>query len=909
MPSQQQQQPHQNPHQLLLQVPQAPSAALSSSPPSALSPIPTGDSTRSEKEPPKPVTLDMDFSFAIQYAHNIKGENKVEVAVQRRKRYKHRPVKGFKTLAKAYIDMSQILQSPQPSLELSLVSKASGEPVARVELSGVSCLPVAAPEDQESEADTNTSLSDHEEISGGSDEEGDVRHMAHVQAHPTKDVAAAGAASGTGGTGKGVALSKRKMAAALAHLLRRINTKGSKASKAKRASVPGTTAGPEGEGEGDGDGDGDGAHVSDKEEMEDYDEIELLEALRYGDGSVSFYSESGSDSEEDEAIRGSMEPHLRPFYTSPEPLTNTLDAHRFDSPAIGSAFDAAGERGDTPPSPDATQAHDLRALSSSSSNSALPVRVASSSGLASSDRRASLTGMLTGLLPSPGKKRKDSRDKIVPPSPSDHLVPPHDAYMHGGSGSAKGSSTAIVGHAASGAAQFASATTSSSPVALAATTTTGASAASSAAASSGSGKGHVSGLGDLPGFGVQMERAIPPDQLPAILLLVDDASARRVALAMMRFKNEEDFVESDAMICTKGSKDVAAVLSALLARVQLPQKTEGEVPTCHIAIIGDNAFMQSVLRSYVDILSKQSSTLSGSVSTFTSPFTGSNISQAGLTDSMSSAHFPLIFHVVPLAEEHDLANHISSADGIYRNTFLSQEWRNAISRCDGEPASARVVFERISEYISSAQRIAQYELGEAMITCEKLDENGTFQKFLPFINSIRMGTLSDQAAQGHDGDKYEDVQLEYWVPPTIVNKQKDEEKMSIKSSFKYFLVARVTDQTGGMKGEPAGFSLFAVMKEKKSAKLNMKLLSKRDSLKKTKSIMENYISKLICSSTDKKVSLSVMVDGVRWDGVKFFSISPQWPKYIKHFPVAVFTGGFATVDIPTFPESHASVIV
>ena len=36
-------------------------------------------------------------------------------------------------------------------------------------------------------------------------------------------------------------------------------------------------------------------------------------------------------------------------------------------------------------------------------------------------------------------------------------------------------------------------------------------------------------------------------------------------------------------------------------------------------------------------------------------------------------------------------------------------------------------------------------------------------------------------------------------------------------------------------------------------------------------------------------SISVLVDGVEWTGVKFFQLSSQWQTHMKHFPIAVFS--------------------
>lgn len=67
------------------------------------------------------------------------------------------------------------------------------------------------------------------------------------------------------------------------------------------------------------------------------------------------------------------------------------------------------------------------------------------------------------------------------------------------------------------------------------------------------------------------------------------------------------------------------------------------------------------------------------------------------------------------------------------------------------------------------------------------------------------------------------------------------------------------------------------------------------------------VTRLICSAKSHNVPLkgtniicefklvtltyfyiSVFIDGMEWNGVKFFQLSAQWQTHIKHFPVALF---------------------
>lgn len=41
-------------------------------------------------------------------------------------------------------------------------------------------------------------------------------------------------------------------------------------------------------------------------------------------------------------------------------------------------------------------------------------------------------------------------------------------------------------------------------------------------------------------------------------------------------------------------------------------------------------------------------------------------------------------------------------------------------------------------------------------------------------------------------------------------------------------------------------------------------------------------------SNSESVCVSVSIDGVEWNDVKFFQLAAQWPTHVKHFPVGVF---------------------
>ncbi|CAH1263293.1 PACS2 [Branchiostoma lanceolatum] len=139
---------------------------------------------------PQSGTLDttLELSFSLQYPHFLKRDsNKLQIMLQRRKRYKNRPVLGFKTLAVGLVNMAQVLQRPMDS-DLNMYSKESKSHVAAVRIVGMSSQPVdheegatggrrkaestdrSPGEDNESDEDDEFFSSDQE----GSDSEGNI---------------------------------------------------------------------------------------------------------------------------------------------------------------------------------------------------------------------------------------------------------------------------------------------------------------------------------------------------------------------------------------------------------------------------------------------------------------------------------------------------------------------------------------------------------------------------------------------------------------------------------------------------------------------------------------------------------------------------------------------------------------
>lgn len=63
---------------------------------------------------------ELELTFSLQYPHFLKREgNKLQIMLQRRKKYKNRTILGYKTLAVGVINMCQVYVKMMFSLLLS----------------------------------------------------------------------------------------------------------------------------------------------------------------------------------------------------------------------------------------------------------------------------------------------------------------------------------------------------------------------------------------------------------------------------------------------------------------------------------------------------------------------------------------------------------------------------------------------------------------------------------------------------------------------------------------------------------------------------------------------------------------------------------------------------------------------
>lgn len=134
------------------------------------------------------------------------------------------------------------------------------------------------------------------------------------------------------------------------------------------------------------------------------------------------------------------------------------------------------------------------------------------------------------------------------------------------------------------------------------------------------------------------------------------------------------------------------------------------------------------------------------------------------------------------------------------------------------------------------------------------------------------------------------LQVDYWVAPTErkkdVEKRDSSSKNTLKCNFRSLQVSRLP--LGG--AEPSllpTMSMTVVTKEKNKKVMFLPKKSKDKEVEQKSQVIEG-ISRLICTAKQQQTMLRVLIDGVEWNDVKFFQLAAQWSSHVKHFPIGIF---------------------
>ncbi|XP_059809807.1 phosphofurin acidic cluster sorting protein 2-like isoform X5 [Hypanus sabinus] len=160
----------------------------------------------------------------------------------------------------------------------------------------------------------------------------------------------------------------------------------------------------------------------------------------------------------------------------------------------------------------------------------------------------------------------------------------------------------------------------------------------------------------------------------------------------------------------------------------------------------------------------------------------------------------------------------------------------------------------------------------------------------PSSPSVGSGQYSSSQSLGHSGELM-GLQVDYWIAQ-LADKKKDPEKKdptaknTLKCTFRSLQVSRLPG-SGEITALPT-MSMTVVTKEKNKKVMFLPKKTKDKEMESKSQVIEG-ISRLICTAKQQQTMLRVTIDGVEWNDVKFFQLAAQWSSHVKYFPIGIFT--------------------
>uniref|UniRef100_A0A8C2YYB6 Phosphofurin acidic cluster sorting protein 2 n=1 Tax=Cyclopterus lumpus TaxID=8103 RepID=A0A8C2YYB6_CYCLU len=232
---------------------------------------------------------DLELTFSLQYPHFLKRDaNRLQIMLQRRKRYKNRTMLGYKTLAVGVINMAEVMQHPTDGGQiLGLHSNVKEAPVRVAEISvySLSSQPIDH-EDGSGPAGHKTKTSDMDNYS----EEDDDSYSSEQEA---SDDAVHGQVSDEDDEVRKPKKARRKMIRTTS-MTRQPNFKQKFVALLKRFKVT--------------------DEVLDSDPVDQTQEVEEDLDLLYDSLEVYNQSDSGPEMEDNESVLSTPKPKLKPFF-------------------------------------------------------------------------------------------------------------------------------------------------------------------------------------------------------------------------------------------------------------------------------------------------------------------------------------------------------------------------------------------------------------------------------------------------------------------------------------------------------------------------------------------------------------------------------------------------------------------
>ncbi|XP_044127471.1 phosphofurin acidic cluster sorting protein 2 isoform X7 [Bufo gargarizans] len=809
------------------------------------------------------VETDLALTFSLQYPHFLKREgNKLQIMLQRRKRYKNRTILGYKTLAIGCINMAEVMQHPSEGSQiLSLFSnlKEASAKVAEIWIFSLSSQPIdhedsAMNTSQKIKSTDNYSEEEYESFSSEQEASDDA-----VQGQDLDDDE-----FDVGKPKKQRRTIQQNFKQKVVALLRRFK-------------------------------------VSDEDPGEHVPEVEEDMDLLYDTLDIENPSDSGPEMEDDDSVLSTPKPKLKPYF---EGLS-----HSSSQTEIGSLHSIRSQKELPSPHSNVHFEKPHRDLPPSANTDSSP-KFHLSAQLEDPERRTSLpkhSPESTSDTASVDTSQQDAQDielstldvfvERLPPSgkitKTESLIIP-STRLEGKQTGRRGRSTSLKERQAS--------------------------RPQNERANSLDNERSPDTRHHL-----QIPRKTVYDQLNHILVSDDHLPENIILINTSDWQGQllSDILQNHdlPLVCTCSSADIQAAFNTIVSRIQRYCNCNSQPPIpVKVAVAGAQNYLSAVLRLFVEQLSHKTPDWLGYLRFLIIPLGSNPVAKyLGTVDYkynnlfQDSAWRELFTKLDAQTADVSLLSTIQDPSDVVSR--VTQYIAGANYAHQLPIAEAMLTYKQKSPDEDSSQKFIPFvgvvkvgiveqssatsgdsddaaPSGSTVLSSTPPSVSPAIKEASPTPPSSPSVTAGFSSPSQSPGGELMGLQLDYWIAAPVTEKKKEAEKRestsaknTLKCTFRSLQVSRLPN-SNDVPAAPT-MSMTVVTKEKNKKVMFLPKKTKDKDVESKYQCIEG-ISRLICTAKHQQNMLRVLIDGVEWNDVKFFQLAAQWSSHVKHFPICIF---------------------
>ncbi|NXT22843.1 PACS2 protein, partial [Syrrhaptes paradoxus] len=797
------------------------------------------------------------LTFSLQYPHFLKREgNKLQIMLQRRKRYKNRTILGYKTLAVGSINMAEVMQHPTEGGQvLSLFSniKEAAVKVAEIWIFSLSSQPIDH-EDSTMQASQKIKSTDNY-----SEEE----YESFSSEQEASDDAVQGQDLDDDEYELGKPKKQRRSIVRTTSITRQQNFKQKVVALLKRFKVS------------------DEVLDSEQDPAEHVPEVEEDLDLLYDTLDIENPSDSGPEMEDDDSVLSTPKPKLKPYF---EGLS-----HSSSQTEIGSIHSIRSQREPSSPVevPEKTKSLGTKHAGDSISDTVSYVRFVPDGFVLCFLQEANQQAEVQEAeLPTP-----DVFVEKLPPSgkitKTESLIIPSTSRSEGKQTGRRGRSTSLKER---------------QPV-----------RPQNERANSLDNERSPDTRHHL-----QIPRKTVYDQLNHILVSDDQLPENIILVNTSDWQGQylSDVLQKHTLpvVCTCSSADIQAAFSTIVSRIQRYCNCNSQPPNpIKIAVAGAQNYLSAVLRLFVEQLSHKTPDWLGYMRFLIIPLGSHPVAKyLGSVDYRYNNFFQDVAW-------RDLFNKLEAQTTVPETpdvvSRITQYIAGANCAHQLPIAEAMLTYKQKSPDEESSQKFIPFVgVVKVGIVEQSSATSGDSDDAAPSSSSVLSSTPpsvspavkeasptppsspsvtgSFSSSSQSLGAELMGLQVDYWIAAPPMDRKRDPEKKdpsttknTLKCTFRSLQVSRLP--ASGETATTPTMSMTVVTKEKNKKVMFLPKKTKDKEVESKSQCIEG-ISRLICTAKHQQNMLRVLIDGVEWNDVKFFQLAAQWSSHVKHFPICIF---------------------